>query len=67
MKALMSQLAKDVLADPQAKGQLRAFLAAKSSRAVAANAGDVVPPVIELRTASRTLRLLPRVVPSKSV
>jgi len=68
MKALMSQLAKDVLADPQAKGQLRAFLAAKSSRAVAANAAEAAAPtVIELRTASRTLRLLPRVVPSKSV
>jgi hypothetical protein len=69
MKALMSQLAKDVLADPQAKGQLRAYLAAKSSRAIAANAAglDEKPAVIELRTAGRTLRLLPRVVPSKSV
>ena len=63
MKALMSQRAKDVLADPRAKGQLRAFLAAKSSQAQAANDP---PAVIELSTAGRTLRLLPRVVPGKS-
>ncbi|OYV01922.1 MAG: hypothetical protein CFE45_02690 [Burkholderiales bacterium PBB5] len=61
MKALMSQRAKDVLADPRAKGQLRAFLAAKSSQGSAASA-DEQPTVIELRTADgRTVRLLPRV------
>jgi len=67
MKALMSQRAKDVLADPRAKGQLRAFLAAKSSQGGAAN-GDEPAPVIELRTADgRTVRLRPRVVPSQSI
>jgi len=61
MKALMSQRAKDVLADPRAKGQLRAFLAAKSSQGAAAS-GDDPALVIELRTADgRTVRLRPRV------
>jgi hypothetical protein len=64
MKALMSQRAKDVLADPQARGQLRAFLATKSSlgaAAGAAGAGEQAP-VIELRTADgRIVRLRPRV------
>lgn len=67
MKALMSQRAKDVLADPRAKGQLRAFLVAKSSQGASAS-GDEPASVIELRTADgRTVRLRPRVVPSPSV
>jgi hypothetical protein len=57
MKALKSQLAKDVLADPDAKGRLRAFLAERSVTP-GANGG-----VIEVRTNGRTVRLKPTVVP----
>ncbi len=69
MKALMSPLAKAVLADPQAKGQLRHYLARKS--AIAAHAAAQAPvaeasqaTVIELKAAGgRTLKLTPVVVP----
>jgi hypothetical protein len=71
MKALMSPLAKAVLADPQAKGQLRHYLAHKS--ALAAQAAQAAPSaatetahatVIELKSeGGRTLKLTPVVVP----
>lgn len=68
MKALMSPLAKAVLADPQAKGQLRHYLARKSAIAAQAapEAADAVPQatVIELKSdGGRTLKLTPVVVP----
>lgn len=68
MKALMSPLAKAVLADPQAKGQLRHYLARKSAIAAQAapEAADVSPQatVIELKAdGGRTLKLTPVVVP----
>ena len=69
MKALMSPLAKAVLADPQAKGQLRHYLARKSAIAAqAAQEAPTAPPpqatVIELKAAGgRTLKLTPVVVP----
>lgn len=61
MKALKSPLAKEVLADPKAKGQLRSFLASKS----AARAGEPELPaaVIEFRSNGRTVRVKPVVVP----
>jgi len=69
MKALMSPLAKAVLADPQAKGQLRHYLARKS--AIAAQAAQEGPggeapqaTVIELKSdGGRTRKLTPVVVP----
>jgi hypothetical protein len=62
MKALKSQLAKDVLADPRAKDQLRSYLARRTAAATAA--GDAGPEtLIELRTEGRVLRLRPVAVP----
>lgn len=65
MKALMSPLAKAVLADPQAKGQLRHYLAQKSSLAAQSPATErPQATVIELKSESgRTLKLTPVVVP----
>ena len=72
MKALMSPLAKAVLADPQAKGQLRHYLARKSAIAAQvaqppADSAAAEPPlatVIELKAdGGRTLKLTPVVVP----
>ena len=72
MKALMSPLAKAVLADPLAKGQLRHYLAHKSAIAAQAaqaptDAPVTEPPqatVIELKAdGGRTLKLTPVVVP----
>jgi hypothetical protein len=57
MKALKSQLAKDVLADPDAKGRLRAYLAEKSVTPYVTGA------VIEVRTNGRMVRVKPTVVP----
>lgn len=62
MKALRSDLARSVLADPAAKDQLRGYLADRKSPA--ARSGTEAASVIELRTAAGpTLRLHPRVVP----
>jgi hypothetical protein len=61
MKALMSPLAKVVLADPKAKVQMRAFLAAKSEAADASQGnGD---DIIEVEYEGRTVRVKPTVVP----
>lgn len=64
MKALKSQLAKDVLADPRAKDQLRSYLARRTAAANTpgeAAAGN--EPLIELRADGRVLRLRPVTVP----
>lgn len=60
MKALKSTLAKDVLADAKAKGQLRAFLAVKSAQggSRSASEGDV----IEVQSNGRLVRVKPMVV-----
>lgn len=68
MKALMSPLAKAVLADPQAKGQLRHYLARKSALAAQVVQEEPSPApqatVIELKASGgRTLKLTPVVVP----
>lgn len=72
MKALMSPLAKAVLADPQAKGQLRHYLARKSAIAAQAAQSPSDAPaaeaplatVIELKAdGGRTRKLTPIVVP----
>jgi hypothetical protein len=61
MKALKSPLAKLILADPAAKGQLRQYLAVKSAQsATRPSASDTV---IELRVGGQTVRVTPRVVP----
>ena len=57
MKALKSQLAKDVLADPVAKARLRAYLAEKSV------GPQVTDTVIEVQSNGRTVVLKPTVVP----
>ena len=57
MKALMSPLAKDVLADKKASTQLRRFLANRSANAPE---GAVV---IEVKSQGRTVRVQPVVVP----
>ncbi|AKJ29481.1 hypothetical protein AAW51_2790 [Caldimonas brevitalea] len=62
MKALKSPLAKQLLADAQAKHELRTYLADKASvpeRVAAAGS----PQVIELRSPHGTLRLQPVAVP----
>jgi hypothetical protein len=65
MKALKSQLAKDVLADPRAKDQLRSYLARRTAAATTVTvAGEAGPEtLIELRTEGRVLRLRPVAVP----
>ena len=59
MKALKTPLAKLVLSDPKAKGQLRKFLATKSAE------GDPrTSAVIEVTIEGKTVRLKPVVVPN---
>jgi hypothetical protein len=60
MKALQSPLAREILADPRAREQLRAFLGTPSTDG--ASRTFVPPVVIELRVAGRTVRLKPTVV-----
>ena len=61
MKALKSPLAKLILADPAAKGQLRHFLTVKSGQDVARPAASDA--IIELRVGGQTVRVTPKVVP----
>jgi hypothetical protein len=63
MKALKSQLAKDVLADPRAKDQLRSYLARRTAAANAPGEAPAGDTLIELRSAGRVLRLRPVTVP----
>ncbi|WP_417068449.1 hypothetical protein [Niveibacterium terrae] len=58
MKALKSDLAKKVMADPKAREQLRRFLVTRSGRAPA--------PVIELSVEGKLLRFTPKVVAKAS-
>lgn len=60
MKALKSSLAKDVLADAKAKGQLRAFLAVKSAQGGDRSGRD--SDVIEVLSNGRLVRVKPMVV-----
>lgn len=60
MKALKSDLAKDVLADPKARDQLRHYLATKSLLSVARTPSGVL---IEVQRDGKTVRLKPVVVP----
>jgi len=59
MKALKSELAKSVLADPAAARQLRQYLVTKGEAANRPGAGVY----IDLKTGSGIVRLKPRVVP----
>lgn len=59
MKALKSDLAKMVLADPAAADQLRQYLATKGQASARPSAGVT----IDLKTRDGTIRLKPRVVP----
>ena len=59
MKALKSDLAKSVLADPTATGQLRQYLATKGQASARPSSGVY----IDLKTRDGTIRLKPRVVP----
>ena len=61
MKALKSELAKKVLADHQARGQLRVFVASKSSRPDAAANGT--PQQITVRDEGGIRIFKPVVVP----
>jgi hypothetical protein len=61
MKALQSPMAREILADPKAREQLRAFLGLPATDG--ASRTFVPPVVIELRTGGRTVRLKPVVVP----
>jgi hypothetical protein len=61
MKALKSPLAKEILADPLAKKQLRVYLAHKSAQT--ALSGNVAPAPIELPSRLGTHRYVPTVVP----
>jgi hypothetical protein len=61
MKALKSERAKILLADPSARGQLRIYLAGRSGSAVQQHANVNM---IELRSdAGKIVRLRPVVVP----
>jgi hypothetical protein len=61
MKALMSPLARAILADPKAKGQMREFIAAKSDIA-AAGAGER-DDFIEVQFEGRMRHVQPVLVP----
>jgi hypothetical protein len=61
MKALKSPLAKEILADPLAKNQLRVYLAHKSAQT--ALSGGVERASIELPSQRGTHRYVPTVVP----
>lgn len=61
MKALQSSIARDVLADPRAREQLRTFLTTPTP--AASTRAGAPGPVIELRIGGRTLRFKPVVVP----
>ncbi|MFT4247078.1 MAG: hypothetical protein QM581_03440 [Pseudomonas sp.] len=58
MKALKSQLAKDVLADPRGKQALRRYLASATTGAPRAPQQG-----IEVKSQGRTIRVYPVVVP----
>ena len=60
MRALQSKLARAVLEDPVARGQLRAFLAAKSMYAEAG--GQSTAPSIEVELDGRIVKIIPSVV-----
>lgn len=60
MKALKSNLAKDVLADPKAKDQLRHYLAMKSAQPMTRDASGMF---IEVRSKGGVVRVKPEVVP----
>jgi hypothetical protein len=58
MKALKSQLAKDVLADPGGRAALREYLTSPAAAGGATN-----PPKIAITSKGRTVRVYPSVVP----
>jgi hypothetical protein len=62
MKALKSRLAREVLADPRAKDQLRTFLATKSSMTMNQGRDSSTGTFIEFSSEGRKVRVIPTVV-----